>query len=544
VWPVPKKKKQAKLKRVINKAKKQVRNDIDGKANGTFAALQLLNDPQGFAEKLFARLQANTTQKFETKLLLLGVVSRVIGTHQLQLLNFYPYIQRYLQPQQRDATKLLAIAVQACHEMVPPDAVEPLLRQLVNQFVHDKARPEVVAVGIQTVREMCVRTPLVITAELLQDLTEYKKDRDRGVRMAARSLIGLFRQLAPGMLVKKDRGKDADITRTIAMFGHSQAATRVMGADLLAKAEQEDEHEDNSDGGSESEGGSDDEDGDASDDEEGSDVEGMDEDGDTGSEDEDAEDEVDEDDEETKTETPKRKWCLREHRERKAAARMAAEEEGGEQEAEQEEEQGGQAAKRRKVAESTGRQAAGAQEGSLRSLKKLAAEQQAKTTGEAKALEDAEEEEVQPMEYGRFLTDEDFQKIKALQAEAALEDAMVKAGSKKGKQVASEQLAAIKRRMATFGETRIDPNSLEGAHKKKRQAKEERLAKVYEGREDRQFGAASARHNKKTGGLSNKEKQKKKHLPLAARLHKANKMKWKKAATGSKNFKGRKAWKK
>lgn len=70
------------------------------------------------------------------------------------------------------------------------------------------------------VREMCVRTPLVITAELLQDLTEYKKDRDRGVRMAARSLIGLFRQLAPGMLVKKDRGKDADITRTIAMFGH------------------------------------------------------------------------------------------------------------------------------------------------------------------------------------------------------------------------------------------------------------------------------------------------------------------------------------
>lgn len=101
-----------------------MRNDIDGKANGTFAALQLLNDPQGFAEKLFARLQANTTQKFETKLLLLGVVSRVIGTHQLQLLNFYPYIQRYLQPQQRDATKLLAIAVQvgrrspsACREM-------------------------------------------------------------------------------------------------------------------------------------------------------------------------------------------------------------------------------------------------------------------------------------------------------------------------------------------------------------------------------------------------------------------------------------------
>jgi hypothetical protein len=51
---------------------------------------------------------------------------------------------------------------------VPPDAVDPLLRQLVNQFVHDKARPEAVAVGLQTVRELCMRTPLVITEELLQ----------------------------------------------------------------------------------------------------------------------------------------------------------------------------------------------------------------------------------------------------------------------------------------------------------------------------------------------------------------------------------------
>jgi len=40
---------------------------------------------------------------------------------------------------------------------VPPDVLEPLLRQLVNQFVHDRARPEVVAVGINTVREICLR---------------------------------------------------------------------------------------------------------------------------------------------------------------------------------------------------------------------------------------------------------------------------------------------------------------------------------------------------------------------------------------------------
>jgi hypothetical protein len=69
------------------------------------------------------------------------------------MLNFYPFVQKYLQPSQKDVTKLLSIATQACHELVPPDAVDPLLRQLVNQFVHDKARPEAVAVGLQTVRD-------------------------------------------------------------------------------------------------------------------------------------------------------------------------------------------------------------------------------------------------------------------------------------------------------------------------------------------------------------------------------------------------------
>ncbi|KAK3259277.1 hypothetical protein CYMTET_31718, partial [Cymbomonas tetramitiformis] len=167
-----KKKKQAKLKRVVAKAKKQAKKEEEeAKGSANFAALHLLHDPQGFAEKLFSRTQGNTHHKFETKVMIIAVVSRIIGTHQLQVLNFYPYIQKYLQPHQRDSTKLLAIAVQAVHEMVPPDAIEPLLRQVVNQFVHDKARPEVVAVGIQTVREICTRNPLVITQELLQDLT-------------------------------------------------------------------------------------------------------------------------------------------------------------------------------------------------------------------------------------------------------------------------------------------------------------------------------------------------------------------------------------
>ena len=50
---------------------------------------------------------------------------------------------------------------------MPPDALQPVMRQLVDQFVHDRARPEVITVGIKTVREICVRAPLVMNQELL-----------------------------------------------------------------------------------------------------------------------------------------------------------------------------------------------------------------------------------------------------------------------------------------------------------------------------------------------------------------------------------------
>jgi hypothetical protein len=76
-------------------------------------------------------------------------------------------------------------------------------------------------------------------------------------------------------------------------------------------------------------------------------------------------------------------------------------------------------------------------------------------------------------------------------------------------------------RAGTYSEQRVNPDTLEGAHRKKRALKEERLARVMEGREGRdEFGASSARHKKKTGGKSNREKDKKKNLPLAARLKK------------------------
>ena len=62
----------------------------------------------------------------------------VVGVHKLLLLNFYPYLQKYIAPHQRDVTQVLAALVQAAHELVPPETLAPVMRQLVDQFVHDR----------------------------------------------------------------------------------------------------------------------------------------------------------------------------------------------------------------------------------------------------------------------------------------------------------------------------------------------------------------------------------------------------------------------
>ena len=51
-----------------------------------FSALNLIHDPQEFAEKLFRRLEG-LNEKFAVKLMLLELVSRLIGAHQLIILN-------------------------------------------------------------------------------------------------------------------------------------------------------------------------------------------------------------------------------------------------------------------------------------------------------------------------------------------------------------------------------------------------------------------------------------------------------------------------
>ncbi|PNF39265.1 SDA1-like protein [Cryptotermes secundus] len=230
-------KKTRKREKQLKKVKQLVKKSQKKKGAPSpfnFSALHLVHDPQGLAEKLFQQLE-KTNERFEVKIMTLDVVSRLIGLHQLFLLNYYPYIQRFMQPHQREVTKILQFAAQASHELVPPDVLEPVLKTLVNNFVTERNSADVIAIGLNAVREICNRCPLVMSEDLLRDLAQYKNYKERSVMMAARSLIHLYRTSMPELLHKKDRGRptEASIELKSKKYGEVDAKDYIPGAEVL-----------------------------------------------------------------------------------------------------------------------------------------------------------------------------------------------------------------------------------------------------------------------------------------------------------------------
>ncbi|KAM0227335.1 hypothetical protein ACHAPO_011636 [Fusarium lateritium] len=210
-----------------------------------FSALHLLHDPQSFAEELFSKHLQNTKAKLslDTKILVTQLVTRLVGLHKLTIVALYSWFIKYLTPKQHSVTSFLASLAQAVHNLVPPDVLEPLLTKIANEFVSEASAAEVAAAGLNSIREICARQPLAMTDTLLQDLVQYRKSKDKGVMMAAKGLLSLYREVGAELLKKRDRGKNATINLKSGIqaqrkFGEEEAGG-IEGLDLLEKWKEE-----------------------------------------------------------------------------------------------------------------------------------------------------------------------------------------------------------------------------------------------------------------------------------------------------------------
>jgi len=170
---------------------------------------------------------------------MMNLVSRLIGVHQLMLFNFYPFVQRFLQPHQREVTKVLLFLAQASHDLVPPEIIETAVKTVANNFVTERNSSEVMAVGLNAIRETCSRCPLSMSKDLLDDLVMYKSHKDKGVLMAARSIISLYRDKNPSLLHRNLRGKPTEsMKESVPLeYGKLDSKDYIPGAEVLPDTE-------------------------------------------------------------------------------------------------------------------------------------------------------------------------------------------------------------------------------------------------------------------------------------------------------------------
>ena len=134
---------------------------------------------------------------------------------------------------------------------------------------------------------------------------------------------------------------------------------------------------------------------------------------------------------------------------------------------------------------------------------------------------DSDSEKEARIEHDRILGPEDFKRIKALRTAGQLGEALDRSGARKASATGAEEMRRMLRAAdkSAQADRRVNPDALAAVGLKRAHDKESRVASIMAGREDRGvFGAAKDRKNKKAGGTSNKEKGKKKNLPLAARV--------------------------
>lgn len=447
-------KKTKKRKKQLEQIKKQAVKVQKKKKNApafNFSGIHLIHNPQGMAEGLFKQLQAGN-ERFEVKLMHLDVISRLIGIHDLFLFSFYPYITRFLQPHQRQVTRILQFAAQASHELVPGDVVEPILKTIANNFITERNSSDVMAIGLNATREICMRCPLAMGEDLLRDLAMYKTYKEKSVMMAARSLIMLYREQLPALLHKKDRGRqtEAQAERKVRAYGEVEVHESIPGAEALLHNSKtidlgsDDDDTDSNDGGnwvdvshSEGEGDKSDDENEDSEDED-SEVD------DEGSEEDDEDSVVDDEDSEVDDES----------------------------------------------GSATQNKSGKSNKAKSPEVKKIKV---TKLPDNAKLLN--EKEAAQEVALTRIFTDEDFKRINAANLK---------------KSVTNSRKRPLEKERSEF----VKLDSIEMIYKKRKHDKESRLETVKAGREDREkFGWKDGRKNE-FSSKTNNEKRKRKNFVM------------------------------
>jgi protein SDA1 len=156
------KQRQQKLDRAIKQVKRKSLRKQLVHFSTDFLPIDTIYDPTGFVEKLFSKLK-KSNDKYEVKLFMLRLISRMIGRHKIQLLQFYPNLLRYLNSHNKDKiSEIFAMIIESCHNLVPPETVRPVIERIISNYVTEYCNNQHITIGLNAIREILLRMPLAL----------------------------------------------------------------------------------------------------------------------------------------------------------------------------------------------------------------------------------------------------------------------------------------------------------------------------------------------------------------------------------------------
>ncbi|KAM3132275.1 hypothetical protein pb186bvf_015605 [Paramecium bursaria] len=233
----------------LNKQKKAQLKKQKKKLQNTSANIYPLDhifNPQDYAERLFNQLKKQDSDKFQIKLALMHLISRLINRHKLMLLQYYTYIQKYLYPNNKDIAKLFAYLAESIHDQIPREELCPLIKHIIDQFISDRCSDLTITMGIRTLYLMIQKHPFLLEKQDVMYLVNYNKYKNRNVTEAARSIINYYQENNPQLLDKKHRGRqwkkmdeEDEENQQLPEIYQQKVCTEIEGAMLLQKEEEE-----------------------------------------------------------------------------------------------------------------------------------------------------------------------------------------------------------------------------------------------------------------------------------------------------------------
>eukprot|EP00826_Nyctotherus_ovalis_P047456 TRINITY_DN545_c0_g1_i13.p1 TRINITY_DN545_c0_g1~~TRINITY_DN545_c0_g1_i13.p1 ORF type:complete len:552 (-),score=231.26 TRINITY_DN545_c0_g1_i13:128-1783(-) len=206
---LPKKKKDE-LRKILKLLERKQKRKFRKTFQKSFLPIDQIYDPQGFTEKLFAKLTKGKGKKKELKgevaALALDLVAKMIGRHKLIIPEFFTYTNHLVKAKNKNIASILASIAEACHENLQHDDVKDVAGTVIDNMVSEHCQPEFITMGLNVIREIALRMPQVLTEDQLAYLVQFKDYKNRYVAAAAKSVVNAYRDINPTMLPKKLRG--------------------------------------------------------------------------------------------------------------------------------------------------------------------------------------------------------------------------------------------------------------------------------------------------------------------------------------------------